>query len=426
MAGGADRVAQGLNRGAEPGPGLPRRRLLLAGAGLLSTAGLGAVVWEASRPDAAQPPATAIREPPARRLVATAPPATATPEPPARRAAIWQAKVSVPRPQVMAAAGGVVCVAGDEGVYFNPSTARDTVQALNARDGSQMWTFTVRTGVAGKAYNDPPGLAAGQGYVYVALDRLYCLRARDGATVWSDPDPLTVNLAAGPDAVYAVQSALYALSSRDGTQLWSFGANASAMPAPVLADGIIYLLGYDTQTTVMAIRASDGAELWQSPGPGGGWLACDGKTVCAVSGVGPGVQISGNAGPIPSQMWTYRASDGKLLYRSAANAGYSLPPVMSGGMAFALTAGDGHTPSKLHAVDPGNGRAVWSYPGASTGLAAARGTIYTSSPDGSLIALNASDGTAVWQCPIRFTLGPIVVGSTVYVCDNTTVYAVRT
>jgi outer membrane protein assembly factor BamB len=215
--------------------------------------------------------------------------------------------------------------------------------------------------------------------------------------VWSDPDPLTINLAAGPDAVYAVQSALYALSSRDGTQLWSFGANASAMPAPVLVDGIIYLLGYDTQTTVMAIRASDGAELWQ-----------------------------GNAGPIPSQMWTYRASDGKLLYRSAANAGYSLPPVMSGGMAFALTAGDGHTPSKLHAVDPGNGRAVWSYPGASTGLAAARGRIYTSSPDGSLIALNASDGTAVWQCPIRFTLGPIVVGSTVYVCDNTTVYAIRT
>ncbi len=419
-------MAQGLNRGAEPGPGLPRRRLLLAGAGLLSTAGLGAVVWEASRPDAAQPRTTAMREPPARRLAAIAPTPTVPAKPPARRAAIWQAKISVPRPQVMAAAGGVVCVAGDEGVYFNPSTSRDMVQALNARDGSHMWSFTVRTGVRGMAFNDPPGLAASQGCVYVAVDRLYCLRAGDGATMWSDPDPLTVNLAAGPDAVYAVQSTLYALSSRDGTQLWSFAANASAMPAPVLADGIVYVLGYDMQRKVMAVRASDGTELWESPGPEGGWLACDGKTVCAVSGVGPGVQISGNAGPIPSQMWTYRASDGKLLYQSAANAGYSLPPVMSGGMAFALTAGDGHIPSKLHAVDPGNGRTAWSYPGASVGLAAARGRIYTTSPDGDLIALNASDGTPVWQCPIRFTLGPIVVGSTVYVCDNTTVYAVRT
>jgi outer membrane protein assembly factor BamB len=419
-------VAQGLNRGAEPGPGLPRRRLLLAGAGLLSTAGLGAVVWEASRPDAAQPRTTAMREPPARRLAAIAPTPTVPAKPPARRAAIWQAKISVPRPQVMAAAGGVVYVAGDEGVYFNPSTSRDMVQALNARDGSHMWSFTVRTGVRGMAFNDPPGLAASQGCVYVAVDRLYCLRAGDGAKMWSAPDPLTVNLAAGPDAVYAVQSTLYALSSRDGTQLWSFAADASAMPAPLLADGVIYVLGYDAQTKVMAIRASDGVELWESPGPGGGWLACDGKTVCAVSGVGPGVQFSGNAGPIPAQMWTYRASDGKLLYRSAANAGYSLPPVMSGGMAFALTAGDGPTPSKLHAVDPGNGRTAWSYPGASTGLAAARGRIYTTSPDGDLIALNASDGTPVWQCPIRFTLGPIVVGSIVYVCDNTTVYAVRT
>jgi outer membrane protein assembly factor BamB len=423
---GADRVAQGLNSGAEPGPGLPRRRLLLAGAGLLSTAGLGAVVWEASRLDAAQPRTTVMREPPARRLAATQPSATATPGPPARRAAIWQAKVSVPRPQVMAAAGGLVCVAGDEGVYFNQGTARDMVQALNARDGSHMWTFTVRTGVRGMGFANPPGLAAGQGYVYVAVDRLYCLRAGDGAQMWTDPYPLTLNLAAGPDAVYAVQATLFALSSRDGTRLWSFAANAGAMPAPLLADGIIYVLGYGTQSNVVAIRASDGARLWDSPGPGGGWLACDGKTVCAVSGVGPGVQIQGNAGPLPTQMWTYRASDGKLLYRSAANAGYSSPLAMTAGMVFTLTAGNGHTPSTLRAVDPVNGRTVWSYPGASAAPAAAPGRIYTASPDGNLIALNASDGTPVWQCPIRFTLGPLVAGSTVYVCDNTTVYAVRT
>jgi outer membrane protein assembly factor BamB len=75
--------------------------------------------------------------------------------------------------------------------------------------------------------------------------------------------------------------------------------------------------------------------------------------------------------------------------------------------------------------DPGNGRTVWSYPGASAAPAAAHGRIYTASPAGDLIALNASDGTAVWQCPIRFTLGPLVAGNTVYVCDNTTVYAVR-
>ena len=309
----------------------------------------------------------------------------------------------------MAAAGGLVCVAGDEGVYLNPSTARDMVQVLNARDGSHKWTFSVRTGLRNEGVVDPPGLAAGQGYVYVAVDRLYCLRAGDGAKVWSDPVPLTTALAAGPDTVYAVQETLFALSSRDGTRLWSFAANAGSMPAPVLADGVIYMLGLSTQGNplVVAIRASDGARLWDSPGPGGGWLACDGKTVCAVSGVGPDVQIQGNAGPLPTQMWTYRASDGTRLYRSAANAGYSSSPAMTAGMAFTLTAGNGHTLSKLHAVDPGDGRTVWSYPGASAAPAAAHGRIYTASPAGDLIALNASDGTPVWQCPIVSHSGPL-------------------
>jgi outer membrane protein assembly factor BamB len=122
-------------------------------------------------------------------------------------------------------------------------------------------------------------------------------------------------------------------------------------------------------------------------------------------------------------MWTYRASDGKPLYRSAFNAGYG-PPVMTAGLAFAMNAGNGHTPAGLHAVDPGTGRTVWSYPGASAAPAAARGRVYTASPASHLIALNASDGTPVWQCPVRVTLGPVAAGNTVYICDNTTVYAV--
>ena len=63
-------------------PGLPRRRLLLAGVACVSAAGPGGIVWEASRPRAA------------------------TLEAPVRRAAIWLAEVSFARPRVMAAAGG--------------------------------------------------------------------------------------------------------------------------------------------------------------------------------------------------------------------------------------------------------------------------------------------------------------------------------
>jgi hypothetical protein len=123
-----------------------------------------------------------------------------------------------------------------------------------------------------------------------ALSPVRACRASDGATVWSVPSPLTTNLTAGPDAVYAVAVALY---SRHGTRLWSCAANA--MTAPLLAGGVIYVPGCDTYSNtslMLAIRASDGARLWEvSPGPGDGWLAYDGTTVCAVSGVSPNTTV---------------------------------------------------------------------------------------------------------------------------------------
>ncbi len=69
----------------------------------------------------------------------------------------------------MTAAGGVVYVAGDQGADWTPD-ARGVVQALNARDGRGMWTYTVLMGRPGTVISNPPGMAAGQGYVvYFAL-----------------------------------------------------------------------------------------------------------------------------------------------------------------------------------------------------------------------------------------------------------------
>lgn len=98
--------ARDSSRGGGAGPGLPRRRLLLAGAGVMSTAGLGAVTWKNSRPPASRPRTVATRQAPA------------------QRAAIWRAKLSVPRSRVMAASGGVVCIAGDMGVYSQATSPR--------------------------------------------------------------------------------------------------------------------------------------------------------------------------------------------------------------------------------------------------------------------------------------------------------------
>ena len=105
----------------------------VAGVACVSAAGLGDIVREVSCPRAA------------------------TLQAPVRRAAIWLAEVSFARPRAMAAAGGVVCVAGDMGAYS--PRGRDVVQALNASDGTRRWTFTARVGVPGTSAVDPPGVA---------------------------------------------------------------------------------------------------------------------------------------------------------------------------------------------------------------------------------------------------------------------------
>ena len=151
--------------------------------------------------------------------------------------------------------------------------------------------------------------------------------------------------------------------------------------------------------------ASDGARLREvSPGPGDGWLAYDGTTVCAVSGVSPDAQPPPDAGPEPTQMWTSRqrrpaavpvTSQRWLLLTAGHDRGHGLRA-------------DGRErahPPGLHAVNPGTGRTAWSYLGASAAPAAARGRVCTASPAGDLITLNASDGAPAWQCPIRVTLG---------------------
>jgi outer membrane protein assembly factor BamB len=392
--------AEDLSRGGEAGPGLPRRRLLLAGAGCVSAAGLGAIAWGASRPPTARPQTPARH---AARLEGSA-----------RRAAIWQAEVSLARPRVIAAADGTVCVAGDTGPHV-PAGSRgshDVVQALNASDGNRRWTFTARIGRPGTSAVDPPGVAVSGDRVYVAVNRLACLRASDGARLWTDPSPLASNApVAGHDAVYVAPISLFAVRGRDGARLWSFPTDAHS--APVLVNDVIYLLGAGVQ----AIRASDGTKLWDSPGPAMGWVACDGRVVCAVSGSDM-VPPPGEPSP-PSQLWAWRASDGRPLWRSAANAGFGAP-AMAAGIVCA------HTNGRLLAVRPSNGRTLWSYPTTASSVpVAAHGRIYTRTSAHELVALRASDGTPVWHFPTRFTLGPVVAGNTVYVSDHTTVYAVR-
>jgi outer membrane protein assembly factor BamB len=78
--------------------------------------------------------------------------------------------------QLGGALGGCT-VTGD--VTFVAVPARHMVQALRARDGSEIWSF-----VAGGRVDTPPTIHGGRALFGCADGWVYCVRASDGALVW--------------------------------------------------------------------------------------------------------------------------------------------------------------------------------------------------------------------------------------------------
>jgi outer membrane protein assembly factor BamB len=258
-------------------------------------------------------------------------------------------------------------------------------------------------------------VAATANDVYVGLYPIYALNPSDGTTLWTSYHVPNSSLVAAGNAIYlmdlsaAGRSSLIALNAGDGTELWTHQP-ANSISTPVMADGVVYVLGIKQ---LHAVRASDGARIWDSPGPDGGWLATDGTVVCGVYGapitpVQPG-----------DELWAWRASDGTRLWRSAAG-GFG-PPAMAAGVIYVVSA-DG----KLHALRARDGANIWDYPAnIQTTPAVANGRVYVGSSAGGLIALRASDGTPMWEFTAQISIGPVVAGPTVYVSNGSKVYAIN-
>ncbi|HEY2688913.1 MAG TPA: PQQ-binding-like beta-propeller repeat protein [Streptosporangiaceae bacterium] len=377
-----------LRRGAGRRPTPARRKVLMAGAAAACVAGLSGALWAAEHPH----PAHSQHKPPGR-------PARAAPPP--TRAPAWMAAVPFGAGAVMAAGGGLVCVAGGTGPHGNQ------LYALSASRGTQQWMFTTQTGLI-------PSLAAAAGEVYVGLDPLTALGISNGATLWTAPVGATFGPVVAAASVYVGNGLLYALRGRDGALLWSFPADVTS--DPVETHGVIYVLGANnaangaTATVLRALRASDGTQLWNVPGPNGGSLATDGTVVCGVTGAN--LQPGG-------QLWAWRASDGRRLWGSDADGGFGVP-AMAGGAVYAVSAGG--TLSALRASD---GKQIWDHPASVTSAPAlAHGVVYARGTAGELLALRAADGHVLWQFPAPFSIGPIVAGPVVCVSDGARVYAV--
>jgi len=242
----------------------------------------------------------------------------------------------------------------------------------------------------------------------------------------------------------------YALQASTGVVLWSYGTEVGVASPPTIANGVVFIGGYDED---YALNAGDGSQVFKvkhgyqtasSMAFAEGalyYVPGEDTTTAEYSSpaVANGVVYAAGAG-----MFSLNANDGSLRCNVVANgmaalnaltcatlwsytAGgtvtYSSPAIVNGVVYFGSDGGS------VYALNASNGALLWSY--ANSGAvqsspAVAHGVVYIGSDDNNLYALNASTGTSLWIYPTGGSVesSPAVANGVVYVgSDDGNVYA---
>lgn len=272
-----------------------------------------------------------------------------------------------------------------------PVTSGTTLYALNAGDGSMLWSAILNFG----GPNFWSALCYENGRVFV-LTRDGRLAAFDGATgsvIWSRPLPGQFSFTSPPTVFQGVVyvggsgngGTAYAVSADTGNVLWSVPlANAGSSSPAVTTEGV-YLSYYCVN--VYKLNPSDGSQIWRNYvacGNGSGWVP---------------VLYNGwvyARSPGSNTDWIYNSQTGGLVGAFISKSA----PAFSGNMGFFLngprTFGSYGT---LEGHDV-NRNLIWSFTGdgaLQSGLLVVNDYVYVGSNTGKLFAVEAATGHQVWS-----------------------------
>ncbi len=303
-------------------------------------------------------------------------------------------------------AGGLVYEVAPESIY-----------ALRGSDGKQLWQYRIT-----ESNNSKP-LVIVDGLVYVYNGQtLYILRASNGTLAWSadnlQTDYSNVMLMTNGAVYYGAYGYIYARQASDGKELWQYRINGSSCFVLQFASvqGAVYVSasctdGYKQPNQTIALRASDGEQLWDATNIGGHFTVTDG-IVC--------VYDTQWAYPSIDPIYALRMSDGKLLWRFQLKQDIFTPQVWVPGNGLVYEVLDNH----LYVLRSSDGELAWSLPQSSDTrhqyhfpepvfLSFVNDMMYlytggydlvTNTPFGGLYALQASTGKQVWTFQQNWSL----------------------
>ena len=296
-------------------------------------------------------------------------------------------------------------------------------------------------------------------HVYVSTGTsLFGLDAFSGSVLWTQQAPYgwVPGEAYGNDRVYAQGSSsagtfLYALDHSTGQVMWTSSltttGNYSFSTFPTSANGIVYTAAAGGVSTVFAIRAQDGEQLWAASVNGG----MDTAPVVTLAGVyvsfacpqvydlnpltgskiwhyDGGCQGGGGSIPVLSDGLLYIGDDqvnhqnADILYAGTgllrAHFGESYPPAVYNHVAYVVT-NNGTDLEAMHARDAGY---IWSVPsptndsfGVPPLIVPSDGLIFEATLLGTLDAYRLDDGRQVMSIDLG---SPLYFGSSMAIGEN--------
>lgn len=256
----------------------------------------------------------------------------------------------------------------------------------------------------------PPVIADGRLYFVDADHRVHAVNANDGSRIWTqalrpaesrDRNARAGGIAASGGRLFVATGYgfLVALDAATGEEVWRTAADAPFHSAPTAAGGRVFAITNDSE--LLALDAGTGEVQWthqaiaetarilSAPS-----VAVEGESVVAPFASGEVITLLAANG---RRLWTDSLSrSGQLTSLSAINdiAGR---PVVDSGVVYAVS----HS-GVLAAIDLRSGQRIWAKAFASTQTPwVAGGVLYAVSVDGQLAAFDRETGNIYWVSQLR-------------------------
>lgn len=284
-----------------------------------------------------------------------------------------------------------------DGVIYVDSTTQ--VSALQASDGRLIWQYA--TGLAVGRFT--PGLVLNQKTLYVSDDRTFtALQARNGTVLWKhQQQTILFSLSeSGSQAYLNEGTSLIALRTSDGQQLWEYPLSLTdKLMGSSLATvaGIIYI---QRQDGLNAIRESDGKLLWNA--------SVDGQTKPTILN-----NVLYTLSSKQDTIVALNASTGAPIWQSARGTYFPFYPIIDTGRGVLYTVGSDtkNQHVMLLAFKTSDGSVLWTASDIASVLRQMSDTIlyFTASisgcnaqpPTADVYAVQASNGHKLWHVHLQ-------------------------